>query len=489
MRFSKFCRVVFGLKLTPAQAALAKTCFDGTDPEDLVGDERTLALELLGGVKKIPEAARRTIVLRCGRISGKSLIAAAYGLYRMLTCDMTLCGLGAPPAVIVLAPDRELAKQVFSMALDLARSNAWVQAHMHHVRATSFTVKRPDGRDISFVIRAKSAGGKTVRAYWIPALIMDESEFIASSDPERIVSDTDIIRAARPRIFDHGSVVLCSTPWPGESETSRLFDQNYEHPKEALAVKAPTLRMRAGDKNFEEIEQIVAQEHLHDPNNARREFDCEQTDSEGYFFESSTIDKARSFNIVMRRGLASAGIDLAFKKDTSALVIVERQDGRLVVTKTEERKPAPGLPLKPSEVMSDFTAIAKASQCRELAADQYYIETLREYALNAQIPLNAFPSEKKEKVNAWCYLRDCFREGLINIPADSPLVVQLKSIMSYSRSGGVLDVVTPRRAGSGHADLATSLLHSVWLDRLKYGPIALRRPLAQPGWLGHERRV
>ena len=454
--FVSFCRRVIDFPLTQAQTVLARVAFDGWQPDQLNATEKPIALELFGGALYIPRSARSILVLRMGRISGKTSLAAAHGLYRMVTADLSLAKGGFPPACLIISPHRETSSVALQTALGMVRDSPYLAPMLVAESRTRFVLERPDGRQVTFASVAKSAGGKTARGFWVIEALLDESEFVASSNPTKVVTDSDILRAIRPRLMPGGQIVLASTPWPAASKTSEYFDSNFGKPENALACRAPTLTMRRGDPLYPEIWEIVRSERAHDANNALREFDCLPTDVEGCFFESSTVDKAVSHSIQPAREMTSGGIDLAFKTDSSALVIVERREGKLWVIYVEMVSPK-GAPLIPSEVLTGFVKTAKTYQVRELSSDSHYIETAREHANAVGISMASGPPGSKGKDQAMLYLRDLLRSDKIVLPNNQQLVSQLKSVLSAPTSGGGLGIVFPRVSGSGHADIVAAL--------------------------------
>ncbi|HEU5478914.1 MAG TPA: hypothetical protein VFU90_03735, partial [Candidatus Tumulicola sp.] len=79
--FVRFATDVLGIVLSKAWRVLLLVAVDGIEPAELDGEERETARKLFGAVDTIPPAARRTLVWRLGRGSGKTTLAAALGLW------------------------------------------------------------------------------------------------------------------------------------------------------------------------------------------------------------------------------------------------------------------------------------------------------------------------------------------------------------------------------------------------------------------------
>jgi hypothetical protein len=483
--FTYFCGSVLRLTLCRAQRVLALVAFDRVDPCDLPPELREVARLIFGDVERIPAGARRTIVLRLGRRSFKSLVCAAYGLYRMVTGDLSLATVGKPPAVIVIAPRSDLAETVFVMAKQLVEGTPDLRRMMRDKpTADEFKLRRPDGREVSFRCVARSIGGATARGYWILCAILDESEFIAPNDVSLKLRDVDIISAIRPTLLPGSPVMLVSTPWPAPSATSEYFDTNWGEPRTALCARAPTLLMRYGSPGYKELEELVAAERLDNPRNALREFDCVSTDVDESFHEAETVDRAVVRTILSTRDKASAGLDTGFVRDACALVVVERQGMKLRVTHAEQRQPTPKVALVPNVVLAELASKAAAMGCKTVAADGHYIEVAREHAIKAGMVLERGPTSNVQLEAARVYLRDLFRNSLIELP-DEPrvLVQQVKSIMAVPKSGGGLRFTLPHIAGA-HADLYSALVAAADADRRKHGSLLITeraQPRTLPG--------
>ncbi len=476
IRFTDFARDVLGITWTQGQRVYSLIAFDRLDPIDLEGRERELALQMFGGVARIPPEARRVIVMRFGRASGKSLLCSAYGLYQMMTADLSVCGPGDRAAVVVVSFRQEEAGIILNVARELVNRSPRLRASIIRSLGDRFVLRRWDGKHVTFKTAPKSQGGAAVRGLSVIALILDESEFIGTKTTgTAVLTDTNVIAGAMPRVLDSGALVLASTPWPATSETSRAFDANYGAPKTALCALAPTMCVRGDDPK---IAALVARERIRDPRNALREYDCIITDADGLFFEQSTIEAAARPSLPAQRSRGTAGIDLAFRGDSSALVILERQGEQVVVVHLDVVAPRPERALIPSEVMGRFAATADEYKCREIAADVHYLETAREIAAHHGLQVVSGPAGYGI-TKIFLYLRTLLREGKILLPNDARLLGQLKSVQCSALPAGGLSISLPRVQGAGHCDLVSALVAAVSHD-LRFGRLTtedLQQPL------------
>jgi hypothetical protein len=460
-----------GVPLEPGQARLARVAFDGAQPDPANPVDAAFFGEACAVV---PKSALRTIALRFGRRSGKSHICAAYGIFRMVTGDVSMCGPGDEPAVGVTSTDKSEAGDVLAKALAIVKGKAELRVMLRAPNQTGFHLVRSDGVRVRFIARVTTAKGRGGRSKSWLAFVIDEAEFVDPGDPAAAARVEDLAVAVRPGLKDNGAVILCSTPWPAESYMSKLFDANFGKPVHALCAFGPTLMMRDTPELRAARDTLMAA----DPARALLEFDCIVTDVAGAFFEASTIDAAVSATTPRARmQRVSAGVDLAFIKDMAGLVIVERQivgaTAKVVVTAVDVTDPRREPEAKkPNVVVSRFVAAARELGAQALIADGHFAPLLREHAANPDVAMAvvAAPTSPADQSAAEIYMRDLFREGLIVLPSNSMLVGQLKSVLAKAMPGGLLRAVPPRRAGVGHCDLFVALRNAVWHDR-RHGPL------------------
>ncbi len=464
--FAEFCHRVLDLRLTTGQRAIALVTFDGKTPCELEGKEREVAITAFGELEEIPAVARRVVVLRCGRASGKSTLAAAFAIYRLVTADLSGCGPHDLAAVLVTTPTRGLAVEMVRAARVLVDRVPALRAMVTASTSNGFVLRRQDGRMVTFKAVPKSRGGASARGTSIITAILDEAEFLPNEESANApVRDSDLIAGMMPRLIGGGCLLLMSTPWPIVSATSELFDRNFTAPSTALCARAPTLLMRDNDPI---IAAMVASERERDELNAAREYDCAVVAAGALFFDPALIARAVStVQIVPQRGSwvrASAAVDLGFRIDPSALVVTQWQDGRLVVVHLEEMRPRPGAPLVPSEVIVRFAQTARDLGATFLVADHHYIESAREHSARVGLQVQAGAGGLRGKEQSFVALRDMFREGRIVIPNDARLISQLRSVTSRALPGGGLAITSPRRAGQ-HGDLISALVLAAFSAR------------------------
>jgi hypothetical protein len=349
MRFTDFARDELGLSLTNGQRVLALVAFDGLEPRDLDAADREIARTFFGDVDEVPPLARRILVLLLGRLSGKTLLSAAFALFVLVTADLSACGPGDLPSAIVIAPSKKLAALAVRAGLELAQRSVRLRKRVS-ATVDGFTLRRRDGRLVAFEAYAASRGGASARGVTILVAILDEAEFFMSDEAGSAtfaVNDRDVYAAIAPRAR---LTIFISTPWPTPTLMGELVEQNWQAPTTALAAKAPTLVMRDNDAT---IALVVEAERLRDAANAAREFDADDSAGVGssLFYDpialTASIDKSRPLSVLASPGaVKAAAADFSANRDPTTGTVLGSDNGHVSLLDLIELRPKPGAPLR-----------------------------------------------------------------------------------------------------------------------------------------------
>jgi len=491
--FHEFCAKVLHLKLSPGQLVIAKVAFGGMDPDDLYDPEECeLARVMFGGVTRVSESAKRFVCLLLGRGSGKTTMCAAYSVYVAVCQDVTV-GPGDTPYVITVAPDRPTAALAISMCREMIRSNPALERLVVGDEKTSITLRRPGAGGIQVKIEAFAAsrGGSSVRGRTILGFLLDEACFFTSNGDgggSYSVSDTDIFRALKPRLVNNGKGMLVSTPWPVETLMGSMFERNWGKCEDAVAIKAPTLLVRGDNPD---VVANVNDERTRDPENCRREYDCEIDGITGEgFFDPTLLSTAVSptdgtyskedgamvtssyLGPYNRLWPTVAASDLGFKNDSSTLVVCQYDGTKYHTVAVVEMRPKPGAPLKPSVVFAKFASVAKQYGCTYILGDGHYRESFKEHLSDNGIALVDAPDGMTGKQDTFSRVRAVLQEGKIQLPKTeltTRLIAQAKMVTAKPAPGGSLSIKIPRKVGLGHGDLVSAWVLAV--HRLAYGKV------------------
>ena len=471
--FFEFCSKVLHLELSLGQRVIAKVAFGDFQPADLEGEEREIALALFGGLEHVSAKAKRFVVMRLGRGSGKTTLCSAYAVYTAVTQPVKV-GPGDSPYVIMIAPDLPTAKLSISMCREMIRGNPALERLVVGDEKQIITMRRPDGLQVRIEAFAAARGGATVRGRTILCFMLDEAEFFTSGDGYT-VSDTDIFRALKPRLVRGGKGMLVSTPWPVDTLMGSMFDKNWQKAVDALAIKAPTLLVRGDDAD---VRANVEDERERDPENCRREYDCEVDGIQGDgFFDPTCLASCKRADMVLPGAYnplwpTAAAADLGFKNDSSTLCVAQFDGRRYHTVAMIEMRPTPGNPLKPSVVMKRFAQVAKAYGCTYIVADGHYRESFKEALAAEGMSLVPAPEGLIGKQESFSRVRSVLHEGLVLLPDDElsvRLIQQAKLVTAKPAPGGGLTIKIPRKVGLGHGDLVSSWV--VAIHKLAYGTV------------------
>jgi hypothetical protein len=190
----------------------------------------------------------------------------------------------------------------------------------------------------------------------------------------------------------------------------------------------------------------------------------------------------------------SAGCDLGFKSDHSALVIVGHHGERYDVAEVLELKPERGKPLVPSMVVSTFADALGRYGIRQVAGDNHYSESARELFAARNIVLVDAPNGNEGKISSYLALKALLGEGRLRIPQPA-LRRALKGIQRRAQPGGTLEIRQPGKRGAGHSDAVSALVLAVWATQRGEGGLGEMfvesdgRDLAEFGSPDHETRL
>lgn len=465
------------MTLTPAQRVIALVCYDGVEPRDLVGEERELAREIFGpGLEVIPQIARKTVTLVCGRRGGKSYVLEALRLvHAMYTIDCSSAAPGQIPIALVIAPNDELRQEVVNYAVGAIRSHEGLRATLLGKAATSdaqvskFDIRRPSGQVVGFRSGVATEGGYGGRGKSLVGVSLDEAAFF--KDENYAVSDVQLLKAAIPGLLPGAQAIVPSTPWAQAGLLWDLYSTNWGHPVDAVVAHAPTTLLRPT------MAAIVEEEFTKDPEYAEREFGAKfMAIGNSLFFPSWLIEKClrpglELPNFAEPGDLVAAAVDLGFRSDSSSMAGVRKigeAGGKILLARLREMQPENGVPLKPGEVVSEFAAEAKELGCSWVMADQHYLESLREHALGlACAPAPASPDE------VFVAVRTLMRDGKFFIPDPRGLtgdmqrvvrrlVQQMKEVKGKPMPGGKIAISMPRWRTGGHGDLLAATALAVY---------------------------
>lgn len=479
-----------GVKLSPAQRVLVLVAFDGVEPEDLTGTDRSLARILFGDVDVVDVHARGVFVAACGARSGKTyILAGLYTLWRSLVADLSTLAPGESAWGLVMAPDLRLARQPIAFVAGALHSSRQLEAMIHRESADSIVVCRPDNRHVTIEALPATYGGGAVRGRSLVSAVLDECAFFR--DQNYAINDEDIYRAVAPRLLPGGMVVLDSTTWAEAGLFYEMFRDNHGCPQTALAAHAPTLTMLDTERNRE----AVAREEARDPENARREFGAVFGVGSKGFFPRDAVERATD---VGRTGPLPwiegrkywIGFDASDKRDRCACAAVSSEwapadsDGNRTRRLTIIHAVESWKPVDTADSMRRVRAFCDRFATRHVFLDQYGGSYIRELLLKdagvrstlvlltggdgppaegndqARAEWSAKNPLRMPKLSAYRAYRDGLISGDVRLPDVPELRHEHAQISIKRTSGGDERIVTPRNK-SGHGDSVSAIVLAV----------------------------
>lgn len=450
--FLEFCSWL-GVELTPGQAEFARVAYDGLEPVD-----RDLAVQIFG--PDLPVGRRRVVAAVCGRRAGKSYVMVALRMvHGMLVRDVPPLPPGIRAVSMIIAPRSNMRDEVYRYALGAVQSKPELRAMLISEKAEEFTLRRPDGKLVTFECGVATAGGTAARGRWFVDFALDECAFFR--DASFKVNDEELYRAGSAVLLTGGQILITSTPW---AEAGLLYRMWKQRPTNAHVAHAPTLVMNDNHITREAVREAEAD----DPDNAAREFGARfMTSGTTVFFESSTLDAMLTDEpFALRPGdIVGAGGDFAFRGDSSALLMVALRGKTLHIFDGVEERPTKDAPLKPSTTCKRFVSVI-AGRCEYVTADQHHRSSIEEHLQDHALSYAPAP---QSPVDNYVRARQLLREGSVklhtaHLPEDLVLrlLQQLRETQGKPTAGGGMSIKHPRWATGGHGDLADAFTLAIW---------------------------
>src|SRR5262249_9637441 len=195
-----FLAALFGLPMTPEQAAVYRECTGRTTP---------------------PTTAFVEAWLVCGRRAGKSFMLALTAIYIAVFRDWRpYLAAGERATIMIIAADRRQARTIMRYILGLLRSVPMLARTIESERAESIDLAN------KVTIEIHTASFKTTRGYTIVAALCDEIAFWPTDDAAE--PDYAVLDALRPGMATiPGAMLLCaSSPY---ARRGALWDAHRRH--------------------------------------------------------------------------------------------------------------------------------------------------------------------------------------------------------------------------------------------------------------------
>lgn len=427
----------------------------------------------------------RVVILRTGVRAGKTLIAVLGLLLSVLTCRMRrpptpeeladgvlpaadgLVGVrpGELVRALIVAPKLRLSKGPLAHLVGTMRRSKLLAPMLVSSTAENAIVRRPDGVEVSIDMVAASTGGTNIRSTWLAGCLLDEADF--HDDEDGVVNLAEQVKAARPRLLPGVQLWIVSSPLAEETPFDMMFRAAFGKPGPELAFHSDTRSMNPTLDRATE-----ARERAADPENAAREYDAIPLPTGGSaFFPPSAIaaciNHDRSMQLEPEERVPHfGGVDLGFRKNSSAWAFARYQNRRVVLAYTREMVPEKGTPLRPSDVCRALCEDAHAYRCGSVRGDLHYADTAHEEfakhknRLNQTVIYDEWAPTTELNTEEFSAFRRLMLEGKLELPNDPRLLKQLRDTKGKAMPGSqVIRIVLPKH-GHTHGDVLRAVVHA-----------------------------
>ncbi len=496
--FGDFCRNILKLDHSPVMAAIVGAS-EGA-PVEL--DDETSKSVFGCTTDKLPRTPRRVVGIRAGGRAGKtSRLLAPKALHCAWTVPLPNLRRGEYARALITAPDMDFAKQVINYCRGYIEDSPLLRSHVIGVNddeegdvgtVERIGLRRPDGHLVEIAIKAASGKGKTGRSRTLVFAGFDEAAFFNAGESKSggayVVDEDELFGAVIQRVEPGGQVWLVSSPWVEHfGFLEKLIDANFGNHQDALVAVAGTRKL---NPKWDPDYAIEGPMRRNTPEKAMREIDAIPLPSgTKQFFPEDAIKL--SFGTVHRTEPLTqaphlthwAGVDMGFRKNSSALTIARADNGRVRVATKVELRPERGASLKPSEVVRFFAYQCMRYGVRRMKGDLEYVETAHEELaklaramrapehadqetrewvervkrdpLACRSPVPSYEEWAKTPINneeMYTEFRRRMQEGLVDLIWDERLYEQLQKTTYKPGSGGVIKIILPN-IGWAHGDL------------------------------------
>lgn len=415
---------------------------------------------------RLPRTRARTVVVRAGGRAGKtSRLLAPKALHAAWTVPVPLLGRGEEAYSLLVGPTMALARQSLSFARGYVEASPVLSRALVADNADYLTLRRPDGVKVRVQVFAAGRGGAQLRAKTLVFAGFDEAAFFRD-EGTGVVNDAELYRAVLQRIVPDGQAWLVTTPWlEGVGLVEEFISKDFGVHAHALCCVAPT---RALNPFWDPTGEIEADLRAQDPDAAAREIDAvPMVGGSRAFFDAGAlahaIDEKRPLELAPVSGAVyGAGGDFAFRRNSSALAVVERRGEHYHLALLDEMRPETGVPMKPSAVCAHFGAALKRYSTGTVAADSHERDEVSAALAASGVSVVPAPEGQAGKAESYIFARTLLHEGRLHLPDHARLRRQLRDVVAKPAPGGGLSISSPQKASGEHGDLVSALVAAIW---------------------------
>ena len=387
--------------------------------------------------KEIMNYDLKKIIINKSRQVGVSYAVACWSLLNSIFNDRT---------ELIISPSLRQSKHMMD----------YIYEHLNKLR-DDFTVPLREETKTSILFQAGGAihslpnSANTVRGFKADDIYIDEFAHFTCG------TDKDIIKAIAPSISRGGNITYISTPFGDQNLFYKYWNSKNIHKKEINWKDCPDFK----SENIEGIKETIGGDAFEQEYNNKF-----LSDMEGQEFPLKLIegcidydlefnsDPALSFN---KASSYVGGVDIGRKHDLTALITLEKKEGRYYANYKRTMKDA-----EYDEQKNFMRYILNNARFDNFWVDASGIgndiaETLRkEFRVSSLI----FNNENKQELVT--NLKNMMQQGKIKFPNDTQLINSIRAIQRQYTANNFIRFDAPRDIETGHADLFFALALAVY---------------------------
>jgi hypothetical protein len=420
--------------------------------------------EILGA---IDDGSERTHIFRIGRRGGKGYVGALLALHSLLLSPHLdkFVRSGERRYGLFIGRRQEQAKVPLDMALSIVRASPTLAGTLEDVTDT-----RIDFTNGTSLIAAPCSAD-SIRG--IPICFLDFVEaahWLGEAETAEEAGDRSAWKAEkalRPGLAQFGRDRLFIV----ESTPRARRGYFYETCTRAEAGEDPDARawhFTTEQANPEIDRDFLAAEKARDPDNYRIEFDAEWSDGPSAFIDFERFTTKRDVDVPPEHLAAPVvlGCDMA-QSGTVGVAVTGRdpnQPRRLVVAHVDglrlsRARSLVGMAKAQTGLLDQVVKIAKRYSA-EVAVDQYASKQVLAHFHDRGVHCKLLQQGAASKDAGYRETRDRLYSGDLDVPADGPLLADLRRLRTRFTATGSSSVVNPRIKG-GHGDRCSALVLAV----------------------------
>lgn len=451
----------FGIKLTKVQRAICRA-IDGY-PIELLWQRDPDVRNAFLNRQPIPGERPREILFAAGIRGGKSMIAAAMGLDRAITCDLSgFSEKEQEPIMPILSVKKKNAKAVFGHLVKLLTKTAYGEFLVGKPVDESVTVRNQYGIDVQIQVVAGGRAAASLASYWLTGAIFDECFKMTGRD-ESVVNLEDALVEVRERVIDDCQIMYLGSKWRADGPAWRMYHSFQEDAATAQRVVINATGPMLNPKlwNEKRVERLANSQDSNDrlvyQTSVLGQFiEGEEDLLSPHDIEACTRDAPQEYK-PQPGVIYKAAMDPATRRNAWTLVIgCQFETGKLTVAVARQWVPTGKMRLVPEDVVADIAHLLAIYNIGVITTDQWcadFVQTLfRQHGVRI---IESTPKgvDAFQELDA---IRLAVQSRLIDLPPVPDVAKDLKRLVKRATAAGVR-IFLPKTSDGRHCDFAPPL--------------------------------